>query len=96
VSCYNGRWIVLACLEASSLQECEFVPGERKGWTRTCVWRLSDCKNVSSCWEIIRRSPVGVVCGTSLSVDVRRVFGEWLSVFNCSVLAFRNGNKHPS
>jgi hypothetical protein len=25
----------------------------------TCVWRLSDCKNVSSCWKITTRSPVG-------------------------------------
>jgi hypothetical protein len=25
----------------------------------TCVWRLSDCKNVSSCWKIATRGPVG-------------------------------------
>jgi hypothetical protein len=24
-----------------------------------CVWRLSDCKNVSSCWKIATRGPVG-------------------------------------
>jgi hypothetical protein len=41
------------------------VPGECRGWTRTCVWRFTDCKNVSSCWEITRRGPVqGVLCGT--------------------------------
>jgi hypothetical protein len=46
------------------------VPEERRGWAHTCVWRLSDCKNVSLCWEITRRGPVeGVLCGTSLSVD---------------------------
>jgi hypothetical protein len=49
---------------------------------------------VSSCWEVTRRGRVeGVLCGTSLSVDARRVFGEWLSLFNCSVLSFWNGNK---
>jgi hypothetical protein len=97
VSCYSGRWIVLVCLEASCLQECEFVPGVRRGWTRTCVWRLSDCKNVSSCWEITKRGPVeGVLCGTSLSIDARRVFGEWLIAWSCSVLSFWNGNKLPS
>jgi hypothetical protein len=48
------------------------VPEQRRGWARTCVWRLSDCKNVSSCWEITRRGPVeGVLCGTSLSADAR-------------------------
>jgi hypothetical protein len=30
----------LVCLEASWLQEWEFVPDERRGWARTCVWRL--------------------------------------------------------
>jgi hypothetical protein len=25
----------------------------------TCDWRLSDCKNVSSCWKIATRGPVG-------------------------------------
>jgi hypothetical protein len=68
----------------------------------TCVWKLpdckneslckkrfTDCKNVSSCWEITGRGPVeGFLCGTLLSVDARRVFGEWLVVFNCSVLSF--------
>jgi hypothetical protein len=63
----------------------------------TCVWRYTDCKNVSSCWEITGRGPVeGVLCGTSLSVDARCVFGEWLIVFNCSMLTFWNGNKLPS
>jgi hypothetical protein len=38
----------------------------------------------------------GVLCGTSLSVDARRVFVEWLIAFNCSVLTFWNGNKLPS
>jgi hypothetical protein len=96
VSCYSGRWIVLVHLEASWLQGCEFVPKECIGWARTHVWRLSDCKNVSSCWEIISRGPVeGFACATSLSVGVKRVFGEWLIVFSCSVLTFWNGNKLP-
>jgi hypothetical protein len=43
------------CFEASRLQGCEFVPEERRGWARTCVWRVPDCKNVNS-------------CGTSLNV----------------------------
>jgi hypothetical protein len=73
------------------------VPEERRGWARTCVWRLSDCKNVSSCWEITGIGPVErFLCGTSLSVDARRVFVEWLIAFNCSVLTFWNGNKLPS
>jgi hypothetical protein len=73
----------------------ELVSGncERSTW----VWKLSDCKNESLCWEITRRGPVeGVLCGTSLSVDAQRVFGEWLVVFNCSVLSFWKGNKLPS
>jgi hypothetical protein len=54
-------------------------------------------KNVSFCWEITRRGHVeGVLCGTSLSADARCVFGERLSVFNCGVLSFWNGNKLPS
>jgi hypothetical protein len=70
------------------------VPEERRGWAHTCVSRLSDGNNVSPCREITRRGPVeGVLCGTSLSVDVQRVFGEWLVVFNSSVLTFWNGNK---
>jgi hypothetical protein len=73
------------------------VPEECRGWARTCVWRLSDCKNVSLCSEITRRGPVeGVFCGTLLSIDTRRVFGEWLVVFKCSVLSFWNGNKLQS
>jgi hypothetical protein len=44
---------------------------------------------VSSYWEITRRVPVeGVLCGTSLSVDARRVYGDWPVAFNCSVLIF--------
>jgi hypothetical protein len=27
----------------------------------TCVWRLSDCKNVSSCWKVATRGPVGKI-----------------------------------
>jgi hypothetical protein len=72
------------------------VPEERRGWARICVWRLSDCKNVSSCWEVTGRGPIGVLCGTSLNVDSRRVFGEQLIAINCSVLTFWNGNKFPS
>jgi hypothetical protein len=53
---------------------------EHIGWARTCVWRFTDCKNVSSCWEITGRGHVeGVLCGTSLSVDARRVFGDLLT-----------------
>jgi hypothetical protein len=78
------------------LQGCEFVPKERGGWARICVWRFTDCKNVSPCWEITRRGPVeGVLCGASLNVDARHVFAEWLIAFNCSVLSFLNGNKLP-
>jgi hypothetical protein len=43
---------------------------------RAPVWRFPDCKNVSLCREITRRGPVeGVLFGTSLSIDTRRVFG---------------------
>jgi hypothetical protein len=73
------------------------VPEEYRGWARTCVWRLSDCKNESPCSEITRRGPVeGVLCGASLSVDARRVFGELLIIINCSVLTFWKGNELPS
>jgi hypothetical protein len=34
------------------------VSEERRGWARTCVWKCSDCKNMSSCWEITARGPV--------------------------------------
>jgi hypothetical protein len=52
---------------------------------------------MSSCWGIIGKGPVeGFLCGTLLSVDARRAFGERLIVFNCSVLSFWNGNKLPS
>jgi hypothetical protein len=72
------------------------VPEERRGWARSCFWRFTDCKNVSSCWEITERGPVeGFLCGTSQSVDARRVFAEWLVVFNCSVLSCWKGNKLP-
>jgi hypothetical protein len=65
------------------------VPEERRGWARTCVWRFTDCKNVSSFWDITGRGPVeGFLCGTLLIIDARHVFGEWLSVLNCSVLNF--------
>jgi hypothetical protein len=31
----------------------------------TCAWRVSDCKNVSSCWETAKEGPVdGVSCGS--------------------------------
>jgi hypothetical protein len=77
--CWLEDWVSIGklrekhvCVEASWLQEWEFVPEERRGWARTCVWRFTDCRNVSSCWEITRRGPVeGVLCGTSLSVDSR-------------------------
>jgi hypothetical protein len=70
------------------------VPEERRDWARICFWRLSDCKNVSPCWEITRRGPVeGILCGTSPSVDARRVFGEWLRVLNRSVLSFSSAIK---
>jgi hypothetical protein len=103
VSCWLEDWVSIGklrekhvCLEASWLQECKFVPEERRGWARTCVWRLPDYKNVSSCWEITGRGHVeGVLCGTSLSVEARRVFGEWLTVLNWSVLTFWKGNKLP-
>jgi hypothetical protein len=73
------------------------VPEERGDWARTCVWRFADCKNVSSCWGITGKGPVeGFLCVTSLSIDARRVFGEWLIVLNCSVLTFWNVNKLPS
>jgi hypothetical protein len=102
--CWLEHWVSAGklrekhvCLEASCLQKLEFVTGESRGRARTCVWRFTDCKNVSSCWEITRRGHVeGVSCGTSLSADARRVFGERLSVFNCSVLSFWKGNKLPS
>jgi hypothetical protein len=84
-------------LHAKVLLWCTSGPIARRWIVLTCVWRLSDCKNASSCWEIATRGPVeGVLRGTSLSVDARRVFGEWLVVFNCSVLSFWNGNKLPS
>jgi hypothetical protein len=105
----NFYWFVVSpCLEIAECRRptcvCLRTPF---GWKtelvlrncerNTCVWKLPDCKNVSSCWEITRRGHVeGVLCWTSLNVDARRVFGEWLIVFNCIVFTFWNGNKLPS
>jgi hypothetical protein len=38
---------------------CASGPTARRWILPTCVWRLSDCKNVSSCWKIATRGPVG-------------------------------------
>jgi hypothetical protein len=86
---------VRVCLATDSCWLEDLVLGNCE--RSTCVWRVPDCKNVSSCWEVTRRGPTeGVLCGTSLSVDARRVFGECLVVFNCSVLSFWNENELPS
>jgi hypothetical protein len=67
-------------LYAEVLLWCASGPIAGRWIVPTCVWKLSDCKNVSSCWEITTRGPVeGVLCGTSLSVDARCVFGDILT-----------------
>jgi hypothetical protein len=38
---------------------CASAPIGRRWIVPTCVWKLSDCKNVSSCWKIATRGPVG-------------------------------------
>jgi hypothetical protein len=38
---------------------CASGPIARRWIVPTCVWKLSDCKNVSSCWKIATRGPVG-------------------------------------
>jgi hypothetical protein len=46
-------------LYAEVLLWCASGPIAWRWIVSTCVWRLSDCKNVSSCWKIATRGPVG-------------------------------------
>jgi hypothetical protein len=46
-------------LYAEVLLWCASGPIARRWIVPTCVWRLSDCKNVNSCWMRTRRDPVG-------------------------------------
>jgi hypothetical protein len=46
-------------LYAEVLLWCASGPIATRWIALSCVWRLSDCKNVSSCWEIATRGPVG-------------------------------------
>jgi hypothetical protein len=46
-------------LYAEVLLWCASGPIARRWIVPTCVWRLSDCNNVSSCWKIATRDPVG-------------------------------------
>jgi hypothetical protein len=46
-------------LYAEVLLWCASGPIARRWIVPTCVWRLSDCKNGSSCWKRTRRRPVG-------------------------------------
>jgi hypothetical protein len=46
-------------LYAKVLLWCASGTIARRWIVSTCVWRLSDCKNVSSCWTIATRGPVG-------------------------------------
>jgi hypothetical protein len=42
--------------------------------TCTYVWRVSDCKNVSSCWDIATEGPVG-----RIPVGARECYsGQWI------------------
>jgi hypothetical protein len=45
-------------LYAEVLLWCASGPIARRWIVSTCVWRLSDCKNVSLCWRIATRGPV--------------------------------------
>jgi hypothetical protein len=45
-------------LYAEVLLWCASGPISRRWIVPTCVWRPSDCKNVSSCWKIATRGPV--------------------------------------
>jgi hypothetical protein len=46
-------------LYAEVLLWCASGPIARRWIVPTCVCSLSDCKNVSSCWKIATRGPVG-------------------------------------
>jgi hypothetical protein len=46
---------------AEVLLWCASEPIARRWIVPTCVWRLSDCKNVSLCRKIATRGPVGRV-----------------------------------
>jgi hypothetical protein len=46
-------------LYAEVLFWCASGPIARRWIVPMCVWRLPDCKNVSSCWKIATRGPVG-------------------------------------
>jgi hypothetical protein len=50
-------------------------PIARRWIVPMCVWKLSDCKN-------------GSECSGTVQVGRVRVFEEFLTVFNCSVLTF--------
>jgi hypothetical protein len=55
----SGLVQVSGGLYAEVLLWCASGPIARQCIVLTCVWRLSDCKNVSSCWKIVTRGPVG-------------------------------------
>jgi hypothetical protein len=80
-------------LYAEVLLWCASRPIARRWIVPTCVWRLSDCNNVSSCWKIATRGPVGRILLELVFRDCTGwmymcVFEEFLTVFNCSVLTF--------
>jgi hypothetical protein len=64
-------------LLAEVLLWCASGPIARRWIVSTCVWRLSDCKNVSSCWKIATRDPVA-----RMGVSVPRPC--WSDVYVCS------------
>jgi hypothetical protein len=60
-----SKWQVSDVLYAEVLCWCTSGPITRRWIVPTCVWRLSDRKDLSSCWGIARRSPLKIVlCGT--------------------------------
>jgi hypothetical protein len=71
---------------------CASGPIARRWIVPACVWKLSDCKNVSECWksntEVLLEEFYRSECSETVRVGRVRVFEELLAVFNCSVLTF--------
>jgi hypothetical protein len=66
-------------LYAEVLLWCASGPIARRWIVSTCVWRLSDCKNASSCCKIATEGPVGKIL-----LELRVPIPYRLDVYVCS------------
>jgi hypothetical protein len=93
-----GKWQFNDVLYAEVPLWCASGPIARRWIVPTCVWKLSDYKNWSECWKIATRDPVEEFyrswCSETVRVGRVRVFKEFLTVFNCSVLTLSAIKSH--